>query len=124
MLSPSLHRIVIYTKTPQEMAAFYAAFFGYEAITGDSDRIVELRPPAGGLTLLLHPASRGQKEGQALVKLMFDVENVEECCAELKARGLAFGPIHAADGYSFANAKDPSGNSIAISSRALADLGD
>jgi catechol 2,3-dioxygenase-like lactoylglutathione lyase family enzyme len=123
-MSPAIHRIIIYTKKPREMAAFYTGFFGYQAVTRDRDRIIELRPSSGGLTLLLHPASKGQKEGQALVKLVFDAEDVERCCAELKARGLAFGPIHEANGYSFANAKDPSGNSISISSRAFAALGD
>jgi hypothetical protein len=92
-----------------------------EAITRDSDRIVELRARAGGLTLLLHPAGKGQRQGQSLVKLLFDVEDVEACCDELIRRGLQVGPILEAEGYQFANAKDPSKNAISISSRAVAD---
>ncbi len=68
---------------------------------------------------MLHPASKGQKPGQALVKLVFDVEDVEGFCAESKTRGLAFGPLHKADGYMFANAKDPSGNTVSVSGRAF-----
>lgn len=34
--------------------------------------------------------------------------------------GLAFGPVHGAPGHCFANAKDPAGNAIAISSRGMA----
>ena len=117
----SIHRIIIYTKKMQEMSEFYAKFFGYKAITRDGDRIVELRPRADGLTLLLHPAGKGQKEGQSLVKLLFDVEDVRTCRDELNRRGLQVGPIHEAEGYQFANAKDPSNNSISISSRAFAD---
>jgi hypothetical protein len=32
---------------------------------------------------------------------------------------LKFGAVHQTDGYVYANGKDPSGNSIAISSRPL-----
>lgn len=120
-MPPSIHRIIIYTRKMQKMVEFYAEFFGYEAITRDGDRIVELRPRAGGLTLLLHPAGKGQKEGQSLVKLVFDVEDVEAYRDELNRRGLEVGPIHEADGYQFANAKDPSKNAISISNRMFAD---
>ena len=34
------------------------------------------------------------------------------------AQGLAFGAIHKGDGYAFANAKDPAGNPVSVSSRA------
>ena len=36
------------------------------------------------------------------------------------AAGLAFGPVHEAPGHCFANAKDPAGNAISISSRGMA----
>ena len=121
-MPPAIHRIIIYTKRMQEMAEFYAQFFGYEAITRDGDRIVELRPCTDGLTILLHPAGKGQKEGQSLVKLVFDVEDVGACRDDLSRQGLQVGPIHEADGYQFANAKDPSNNAISISSRAFADV--
>ena len=51
---------------------------------------------------------------------MFDVEDVERFCSDAKTRGLDFGPVHRADGYIFANARDPSGNSVSVSSRAFA----
>ena len=114
-----INRIVIYTKKLPEMVAFYTRFFGFTAHQRDKDRIVELRPHHGGLTILLHSAATSQKEGQALIKLVFDVENVETSCAEFKLAGLDFGPVHKAEGYAFANAKDPSNNPISISSRAM-----
>jgi hypothetical protein len=43
------------------MAAFYARHFGYLVVRSETDRIVELRPEAGGATILLHPAASGQK---------------------------------------------------------------
>lgn len=82
--------------------------------------MVELLPPGPGAALTLHPAGKSQKMGQSLVKLTFDIENVEGFRHEAKAKGLDCGAIHRGDGYCFANAKDPSGNSICISSAAFA----
>jgi hypothetical protein len=81
-----------------------------------TDRIVKLVPQTSGATILLHPAASKQRGSQVLVKLVFDVEVF---CAVVKANGLEFGKIHQADGYSLANAKDPSKNSIQVSSRAF-----
>ncbi len=120
-MSPSISRIVIYTKKMQAMIDFYTRFFGFEAHHNEADRIIELRPRSSGVTLLLHPAAKGQRDGQSLVKLVFDVEDVDGFCNQMKARGLVFGSIHKGDGYIFANAKDPSNNSISVSSRAFAD---
>jgi len=119
---PTIQRIVIYTKKVPEMVSFYSGHFGYTERRREGDRIVELVPPSGGLTLLLHPAGKGQKEGQSLVKLVFDVEDVETFCDWARDNGLDFGPIHVADGYCFANARDPSNNPIQVSSRAFGGM--
>ncbi|SFA72749.1 Glyoxalase/Bleomycin resistance protein/Dioxygenase superfamily protein [Poseidonocella pacifica] len=116
-----LGRLILYTKRTEEMIAFYKRHFGYEAHRREGDRLVELIPKGPGLPLLLHPAAKGQKEGQSLIKLVFDVKDVAAFCAAAKAEGLLFGPIHHADGYSFANAKDPSNNSISVSERAFTE---
>ncbi|MCU0909506.1 MAG: VOC family protein [Rhodobacteraceae bacterium] len=118
-MTPILGRLVIYTSKVDEMADFYARHFGFKVVRSDTDRIVELTPQSTGLTLLLHPAAAKQKMGQVLVKLVFDVEDVEAFCAGARSRGLEFGTVHVADGYAFANAKDPSMNSIQVSSRAF-----
>jgi predicted enzyme related to lactoylglutathione lyase len=115
-----LNRILIYTKRMSEMAAFYSQHFGYVVKQLPGDRIVELLPDEGGITIMLHPAAKSQKEGQALIKLVFDVADVDGFCRQAKAKGLDFGTVHQADGYAFANAKDPSNNSVSISSRAFA----
>ncbi|HWU49714.1 MAG TPA: VOC family protein [Asticcacaulis sp.] len=119
-MSPSLLRLILYTKRMPEMIDFYGAHFGYTARHIPNDRIVELLPPGNGAVLLLHPAAKSQKEGQVLVKLVFDVEDVAEFCAAARLKGLGFGALHRGDGYIFANAKDPSGNNICVSSRAFA----
>ncbi len=118
MNSP-LNRIIIYTRHMDAMVVFYQRYFGFSPLHDEQDRIVELRNPAGGVILMLHPASKGQKQGQSLAKLVFDVEDVERFCAECEKRGLAFGPVHKVDGYAFANAKDPSGNTVSVSGRAF-----
>jgi len=119
---PPLGRVIIYTRKIDEMVAFYSQHFGYTASQIPGDRIVALDPPPnGGLPLMLHPAGKGQKIGQVLVKLVFDVPDVAAFCASASAQGLTFTSPFKADGYTFANAKDPSGNPISVSSRAFAD---
>lgn len=119
-MTPPLGRIVIYTRKIEQMAEFYAKHFGFSVSCVEGDRITELTPQGAGCAILLHPASAKQKEGQALVKLVFDVEDVAGFCAACAANGLKFGKIHRADGYVFANTKDPSGNSVQVSGRAFA----
>ena len=120
---PAISRLVLYTKRMDQMVTFYETHFGYVVQRNPGDRIVELVPKSGGVHLLLHPAAKGAREGQAAVKLVFDVPNVAEFCAQAAECGLVFGPIHQADGYQFANTKDPSKNSVSVSSRAFLNKG-
>ncbi|NVO57268.1 VOC family protein [Rhodobacteraceae bacterium B1Z28] len=119
MTSPAITRLILYTKRIDEMVRFYETHFGYTAHRIEGDRIIELKPCSGGVHLLLHPAGKAAREGQAVVKLVFDVPDVPAFCAQALKQGLVFGAIHKADGYQFANAKDPSRNSISVSSRAF-----
>ncbi len=116
-MTPPLSSLILYTAKPDEMVAFYQTHFGYRARQLEGDRIIELQPPDGGVPLLLHPAAKGMRQGQAAVKLVFACIDVEEFCAKAQRRGLQFGKVHQADGYVFANAKDPSGNSVSVSGR-------
>ncbi|WP_109480635.1 VOC family protein [Paraburkholderia sp. C35] len=116
-MQTALNRILLYVKDIERTCAFYQRHFGFTAVHDTDDRIVELFPPHGGAILMLHQAAKGVKAGQATVKLVFDVEDVEAFKAHCKAEGLTFGETHQASGYSFANAKDPDGNSVSISSR-------
>jgi predicted enzyme related to lactoylglutathione lyase len=118
-MAASLGRLVLYTSRIDQMAEFYAKHFGFSILRTDTDRVVELRAQNSGMALLLHPVAASQKEGQVLVKLVFDVEDVFAFCEAAKANGLEFGKIHRAGGYEFANAKDPAKNSIQVSSRAF-----
>jgi predicted enzyme related to lactoylglutathione lyase len=103
----------------EEMISFYETHFDYRAERNEGDRIVELIPAAHGVHLLLHPAGKATREGQAAVKLVFDIEDVPEFCAHSAKSGLSFGPIHIVDGYCFTNAKDPAKNLISMPSCAF-----
>lgn len=115
-----LNRLIIYARDVEETARFYEKHFGFGRMQLPGDRILELVAEDGGANIMLHPAAKGQRSGgQTIVKLSFDVEDVEAFCARSAENGLLFGPIHKADGYLFANAKDPCQNSISVSSRAF-----
>ena len=119
-MSTPLGRVIIYTKRLEEVAEFYCKYFGFEILRLEGDRIVELVSQGAGGNILLNPMSESRKDGQTLVKLVFDVEDVEAFCQSAEDQGLKFGSIHQADGYCFANAKDPAKNSISVSSRLFA----
>jgi predicted enzyme related to lactoylglutathione lyase len=114
-----LNRLVMYAKNLEEASQFYEKHFGFKAINLPGDRIIELVAQDGGANIMLHQAAKGQRSGQSIVKLVFDVEDVEAFCRRCAENGLEFGAIHKADGYLFANAKDPCQNPISVSSRAF-----
>lgn len=119
-MTPSLNRIMLYVRNIENTCDFYGRHFGLLAEFTDGDRVVELKSPQGGAIVMVHQAAKSVKTGQASVKLVFDVEDVDGFKAQCAANGLEFGATHKADGYSFANVKDPDGNSVSISSRAFA----
>ncbi|MCR6499620.1 VOC family protein [Shinella sp. CPCC 101442] len=116
----ALTRILLYVRDVEKTAHFYKTLFGLEIHRTEGDRIVELADPQGGANLMLHPAAKGQKTGQSTVKLVFSVPDVDAFCVASSARGFPFGPIHRAGDYSFANTRDPDGNSVSVSSRGIA----
>ena len=118
-MAAALNRIILYVRDVEASVAFYERHFGFRALRQRGDRIIELVATNGGANLMIHAAAKGVKLGQVAVKLVFDVEDVEAFREEATRCGLVFGPAHRADGYSYANAKDPSGNNIQVSSRAF-----
>lgn len=112
-----LNTIILYAKNMQKTASFYQQYFGFEGGGEVLDGLMELTHPQGGVTLLIHQAARSVKGGNAGLKLMFDVQDIEAFKQASAEKGLVFGATHQAKGYIFANVKDPDGNSISISSR-------
>jgi predicted enzyme related to lactoylglutathione lyase len=103
----------------QKTARFYEKYFGFETTGETCEGLIELHAPNGGAGILIHQAAKSVKLGQAGVKLSFHVPDVAAFAAEAARIGLKFGTVHQANGYSFANAKDPDKNSVSISSRAF-----
>jgi predicted enzyme related to lactoylglutathione lyase len=100
-------------------AAFYSTHFGFNTTGEISEGLIELHAPSGGASILIHHAAKSVKLGQAGVKLSFHVPDVAAFATQAATKGLKFGSVHQANGYSFANAKDPDKNSVCISSRAF-----
>ena len=114
----ALNRLILYARDVEQTVAFYERHFGFRALRLPDDRIVELVAQGGGANIMVHAAAKGVRTGQVTVKLVFDVEDVSGFCEKSARNGLVFNAEHPADGYSYANAKDPCGNNIQVSSRA------
>ena len=110
--------VTIYARDVQKTADFYRRFFGFLGSGEVVEGLILLTSPNGGAGITILQAAKSVKLGQVGVKLSFAVRDVEVFKLESERRGLNFGSTHLANGYSFANAKDPDKNSVSISSRA------
>ena len=117
-IGPHLNVILIYARDMQRTAEFYQRFFGFSSTGKAIEGLIELQSPSGGANILVHQAAKSVKLGQVGVKLVFSVPDVDAFKQKCASLGLEFGATHRANGYSFANAKDPDKNSVSISSRA------
>jgi predicted enzyme related to lactoylglutathione lyase len=118
-MSLALNRLILYARDVEGTVAFYEKHFGFKVLRLPGDRIVELVAQSGGANLMIHAAAKGVKTGQVTVKLVFDVEDVSAFCERSARNGLVFSSLPPADGYSYANGKDPCGNNIQVTSRAF-----
>ena len=119
MISPPIARIILYVKDIETVAAFYQRFFNMKPLIGSAGKgWLELASPLGGSHIALHQAAKSQKSGAAM-KIVFAVADVPAFVRAKKRQGLRFGVIHQGPGFQFANAKDPAGNSISVSSRGV-----
>ena len=118
--APPIARVILYVKNIPKVAAFYQQIFGMVRIEGKSDGWQMLVSPGGGCPIVLFKASVAQKSGAAM-KLVFSVPDVQAFKRAAEKKGAKFGPVHQTEHngkpYEFANAKDPNGNAISISSR-------
>jgi predicted enzyme related to lactoylglutathione lyase len=117
--APHIARVILYVQDVLRVAAFYERFFGMRNLPGGTDKWTELSSgDGGGCNIALHNAAKSQKSGAAM-KIAFGVKDVHGFKAAAERKGLKFGVVHEVEGFAFANAKDPAGNSIQISSRGL-----
>jgi predicted enzyme related to lactoylglutathione lyase len=118
-MSFALNRLILYARDVEGTVVFYEKHFGFKVLRLPGDKIIELVAQGGGANLMIHAAAKGVKTGQVTVKLVFDVEDVFGFCERSARDGLVFISPHRADGYCYANAKDPCGNNIQVTSRAF-----
>ena len=118
-MSLPLNRLILYARDVEGTVAFYEKHFGFKVLRLPGDRIVELVAQNGGANIMIHAAAKGVKTGQVTVKLAFDVEDVLGFCEKSARDGLVFSSVHSANGYYYANTKDPCGNNIQVTSRAF-----
>jgi predicted enzyme related to lactoylglutathione lyase len=111
-------RIILYVRDIPKVAAFYEKHFGLKPLPGVEEGWLEIGSPNGGCSIALHQAAASQKRGSE-IKIVFQVNDVRAFRAERAAAGLKFGVVHKSVSHEFSNAKDPSGNSIQVSSRGL-----
>jgi predicted enzyme related to lactoylglutathione lyase len=116
-------RVILYVKDIRKVAAFYEKHFGMKPLSSDEEGWLELESGAGGCNIALHRAAVSQKSGAAM-KVVFGLKDVRQFVMERAVDGLKFGPIHDTGSFEFANAKDPAGNSIQISSRGMNQVDD
>lgn len=117
-MSPKIIRVILYVKNIPEVAAFYQRHFDLRQEGAATTGWLELSPIGGECGIALHQAAKSQRSGAA-VKIVFGVRDIAAFKAKCAIGGLKFGPTHFAEGFEFANAKDPAGNAISISSRGL-----
>jgi predicted enzyme related to lactoylglutathione lyase len=111
-------RIILYVRDIPKVAAFYRTHFGLRPLPSTETGWLELDAPRGGCRIALHQAAVSQKRGSE-IKIVFAVKDVAKFVRERAATGLKFGVVHKAASHEFANARDPAGNSIQVSSRGL-----
>lgn len=118
-MHPPISRVILYVHNMPDISRFYQTHFGFQEEHITETDLIHLTSPSGGCAITLLQAGKGQKRGQSLVKLVFDVEDVEAFKQESARRGLHFGATHHGPDYAFANVRDPAKNLIQISSRRL-----
>ncbi|MES2952807.1 MAG: VOC family protein [Pseudomonadota bacterium] len=118
-MTSTLGTIILYARDMQKSADFYRKHFGFETTGQVVEGLIELTAVNGGASILIHQAAKSVSLGQVGVKLSFHVADIEAFKVHAATQGLKFGATHQANGYAFANAKDPDKNSVSISSRAF-----
>src|SRR5690242_8835339 len=113
-----ISRIILYVRDIPKVSAFYQKHFGLKPLPGAEEGWLELAARNGGCNIALHQAATSQKRGSE-IKIVFQVRDVRAFRSERAAAGLKFGVVHKSVHHEFANAKDPAGNAIQISSRGL-----
>lgn len=108
---------MIYARDVGKTSNFYERYFGLRRTEADNSEMVTLTDSNGEEKIRVHKAGKAVKMGQAAIKLIFEVSDVDKFKIKSLAKGLKFGATHQGPGYQFANVKDPDGNGVQITTR-------
>ena len=84
----------------------------------DAPAAAPLPRPVAAIQPIVHLEAEVTVGYEALARFEGEASPAEHF-ARAAEQGLDFGAIHKGDGYLFANARDPAGNSVSVSSRAF-----
>lgn len=108
---------MIYARDVEKTSTFYERYFDLRRIDEYDSEMVTLIDSNGEEKIRIHKAGKAVKMGQAAIKLIFEVSDVDKFKIKSLAKGLEFGATHQGPGYQFANVKDPNGNGVQITTR-------
>jgi catechol 2,3-dioxygenase-like lactoylglutathione lyase family enzyme len=115
-VAAQISRIILFVRDVRAVAAFYQRHFGLKPIASAEDGWLELA--VGSCNLALHRATKTSRErGRSSAKIVSAVADVHAAKQSFATQGLKFGKVHEVNDVAFANARDPEGNPIQISSR-------
>jgi catechol 2,3-dioxygenase-like lactoylglutathione lyase family enzyme len=118
-MTARISRIILFVRDIPVVAAFYQRHFGLHPVDTGEKGWLELSA-AGGSNLALHQATTTSRDrGRSPTKIVFEMRDIHAAVSEFRAQGLKFGKVHEVNGFAFANARDPEGNPIQISSRGV-----
>ena len=108
---------MIYARDVERTSGFYEQYFDLRRVDENNSEMVTLIDSSGEEIIRIHQAGKAVKMGQAAIKLIFEVSDVDKFKLKSLTKGLKFGATHRGPGYQFANVKDPDGNGIQITTR-------
>lgn len=110
---------MLYASDIEKTISFYEKYFNLSSIEDKDNKLVCLFDENNREVIRLHKAGKAIKKNQARIKLIFEVLDIEKFIEISRINGLKFGVIHQGKDYKFSNAKDPDGNSVQITTRAV-----
>ena len=110
----ALRRVIIFTRSIDELTAFYRDVLGLPLLVDDKGW-KEL--DAGGARLAIHAGTPSGEEGAGAHKLAFFTDRVAETRAELVSRGVKMKATKSFNGLDLCDGEDPDGNVFQLSNR-------
>ncbi len=112
----NLNHVMIYVRDVPRALEFYVGVLGLTPIEVYPEGYARLRFPEGDATLALHSPEPGRSLNAAGIRIYFEVEDLDERCAELVKQGVVFKQMPADKpwGWRHAYLLDPDGHEVSL----------